>query len=97
MSYRLIATAFLIALAGPAAVVLADEPQAGSPVLVIVAPWVDAPAVVRAAGGQLIGPASAPMAALAYSPDPAFAERLAQAGAFAVRDGQRLAQICGVA
>lgn len=97
MPSRVIATAFICALAAPAAAVLADGPRAGLPVIVIVAPWVDAPTVVRAAGGQLIGPVSAPLAALAYSPDPDFAERLTEAGALAVRDGQRLALICGVA
>lgn len=96
MQFLLIAAALLITLMGPVATVLADAPSRGRPVLVLLPPWLAAPQLVQAAGGQMIG-LPAPFAAVAYSDDPDFPDRLIRAGALAVRDGQRLASICGVA
>lgn len=95
MQFLLIAAALLITLVGPVATVLADAPSRG-PVLVLLPPWLAAPQLVQAAGGQMIG-LPAPFTAVAYSDDPDFPDRLIRAGALAVRDGQRLASICGVA
>ena len=97
MQSVLIATTLSVTLMTPLAVALADAPHEGRPVLVLLSPWADADAVVRSAGGQVIGPLSAPFATLAYSQDPDFAAKLRAAGAFAVRDGQQLAKLCGVA
>ena len=47
-------------------------------------------------GGLMItGFGSAPLGVLAYSDDPAFADNLRAAGAWAVLDGRRIAALCG--
>lgn len=97
MQSVLIATTLSVTLLSPLAVALAGAPQDGRPVLVLLSPWTDADTIVRSAGGQIIGPLSAPFATLAYSQEPDFAARLRAAGAVAVRDGQQLAKLCGVA
>ncbi|MDJ0820979.1 MAG: hypothetical protein QNJ09_04095 [Paracoccaceae bacterium] len=78
-------------LLGPA------EPMPGRPVLVIAPPWGgDASAIVTAAGGQLIGPVQAPLAALALFDGAVPVEDMRLGGAWGVRDGAVIARICGV-
>ncbi len=72
------------------------DPQPGLPVLVILAPWADPDTIISRAGGQRIGPLTAPFAALAHSEDPSFAAHLQTLGVWAVRDASRLTQMCGV-
>lgn len=97
MHSLLLAAALLVTLTAPVAVVLADAPHRSDPVLIIAPSSASAQAIVRAAGGQVIGPFSAPFASLAYSDDPDFVENLYRSGAWAVRGGQRLVALCGVA
>ena len=95
MNVLLTFLALTMALLLPGALVLGLPPQPGAPVLVVLPPWVDAPVSVSRAGGQIIGPEIAPFATLAISDNPAFATLLHQQGAWAVRDGSRLDQLCG--
>ena len=96
MNVFLILSAMTVTLLAPIFIALAFPPQAGLPMLVVMPPWADAPLSVTRAGGQIIGPAIAPFAALAVSDNPSFAALLHQQGAWAVRDGTRLEQLCGV-
>lgn len=95
MNVFLTLSALTVALLAPALIALGLPPRAGFPVLVVMPPWADAPLSVSRAGGQIIGPAIAPFAALAISDNPSFATLLHQSGAWAVRDGTRLEQLCG--
>ncbi|MCH2165305.1 MAG: hypothetical protein MK098_11720 [Marinovum sp.] len=80
-------------LAGPIlALAHAPAPSQNNPILVI-AP--DAADVIAAAGGQVIGPTTAPLAALATG-DAGFADRLNASSAWLVTDGQWVAELCGV-
>lgn len=66
-------------------------------VLVIAPPWgPGAPALVIQAGGRQIGPASAAFGTFATFEGPAPVARLRALGAWATRDAQALATICGV-
>ena len=83
----------VIALMGPIMTIAkTPAPGAGDLMLVIAQ---DATKVVLTAGGQLIGPTQAPLAALATG-DEGLTARLYASGAWVVADGQWLAQICGV-
>jgi hypothetical protein len=83
---------------GPPALGLLGVPVAtDSPRLVVFAPWQDGVALVQQAGGQPVGPLRAPMGILAYAPDtPGFDTRLRQQGAWAIVNGDVLAQLCGL-
>ncbi|MFY0635953.1 MAG: hypothetical protein JXQ91_19240 [Vannielia sp.] len=82
-------------LTAPAAVLLGTPPGEG-PVLVIVPPWSDAPAVLAASGGRPLGPVRAPFAVLAAFPSPESATQARAHGAWAVLGGAALAALCGV-
>lgn len=98
MKRFLIAGLFVLAaVSGPAIALVSAPPAEGALILVIAPPWVDVNDVVAAAQGELIGPTVAPMAAMAISAEPGFSERLADAGAWAMRDATAIATICGIA
>ncbi len=83
----------LCALAGPAVMLASAGPaDAMRPVLVI-AP--DAANIVSNANGQLVSPATAPLAALATG-SPEFMSEIYMSSAWLVIDGQWLANLCGV-
>jgi hypothetical protein len=90
------ATLTLAALAGPVLAVTAAPPAPGRPVLVVVAPWSDGAAIVRAAGGRPVGPSVARLGLLATSDRRDFTVALRRAGALAVTDGATIATLCGV-
>lgn len=90
----LIALGLIVAL-GLEATAFILQPQAVStgPLVVVSLPWGQDPAlIVAAAGGQVIGPARAPLAVVAMG---ATAEALNHAGAFAVLDGTAASFLCG--
>lgn len=95
MKHALFASALLMALLTPLAGLLAYPPQVGAPVLVLVLPWQNPTDIIKRAGGQQIGPQSARFAALGQSTNPDFTQNLLSAGSWSVRDGTRLAQLCG--
>jgi len=66
----------------------------GAPVLVVIAPWKNAEAIVAEAGGRVIGFDRAVFAVVGQSDSPEFAERLLLLGAWLVRDGSRLSWLC---
>lgn len=81
----------LAALSGPLSVLAtAERGTVGAPVIVIA--W-DAPALIAAAGGRLIGPVSAPLASLAEV-DAAALTHLEGSAAFAVLDAGFLDFLC---
>ncbi|WP_136443482.1 hypothetical protein [Pacificoceanicola onchidii] len=68
---------------------------AGTPVLVLAAPWgVGAAHIAEQGGGAVIGPSQTVFGALATFDDPDPRARLKRLGAWAVRDGQFLAMFC---
>lgn len=82
-------------LAGPAIVVASAPVRPDGPLLVI-SGWGDrAERIVDTAGGQVYGPVRASLGILATSSNPAFADNLRAAGAWAVLDGSRIAALCG--
>jgi hypothetical protein len=95
MNLLLTLSALTVAVILPGLTILGTPPRTGYPMLVVMPPWLDAPLSVTRAGGQIIGPEIAPFATLAISNDPSFASLLHQQGAWAVRDGSRLDQLCG--
>ena len=94
MRLRLLVFPVLCLAAAPMAV-LSAPPGAEGPFLVVAPPWLEAAAIVEAAGGSVVGPAGAPLAVLAMAEVPGFQARASRAGAI-VRDGRVLAAICGV-
>lgn len=96
MNLRLATATLSLILLAPFGALMAAPPKAGTPVIVFVPPWLDADRLVALAGGQRIGPGSAPLAVLAYSDDPNFASNLRLLGAFGVRDGSVLASLCSL-
>ena len=96
MNLRLALGTLALVLLTPLGALLAAPPQVGLPVIVFVPPWLDADRLVTSAGGQLVGPDSAPLAVLAYSKNPNFPQALLLSGAFGVRDGALLARLCRV-
>lgn len=69
-----------------------QAPDADDPVLVVTLPWGDDPAeVVARAGGEAIGPVSAPLAVLASG---ATVAAFKASGAFAVLPASALSFIC---
>jgi len=91
-----IAFAFMAPLAVTPLALLGQHPPGVGPVLVLLAPWADGPALVEAAGGHIIGPARAPFALLAAWDTAGDETRALKHGAWAVLDGNALAAICGV-
>lgn len=90
----LLLTVGLVTLAGTVAVGLVprEAPQPDDPVLVVTLPWGDDPAaVVARAGGQAIGPVSAPLAVMAAG---ATAAAFKASGAFAVLPVSTLSLFC---
>ncbi|MEL7466480.1 MAG: hypothetical protein AAFN79_20570 [Pseudomonadota bacterium] len=84
----------LCAFAGPlAALAQADAPSPHAPMLVISGAAVEQ---IVDAGGEVVGPFTAPFAALAAG-DRAVIERLEAADAWLVVDAAWLAALCGVA
>ena len=96
MNFRLALATLALVLLTPLGALLAAPPQVGMPVIVFVPPWQDADRLVAVAGGQVIGPDSAPLAVLAYSDDPDFPRNLLLSGAFGVRDGSLVASLCNI-
>ena len=98
MSKTALVVLILLSLSAPPSLGLSGMRPTDAPLrLVIFAPWTDGPALVRRAGGALVGPRDAPMGALAYAEDrAAFDSRLRALGAWAVVDGTALARLCGV-
>lgn len=96
MNHRLATATLALAVLAPFGTLLAAPPKAGTPVIVIVPPWLDGDRLVASAGGQVVGPTSAPLAVLAFSDDPDFADHLLLSGALGVRDGSLLANLCGI-
>lgn len=90
------ATLTIASLAGPVLAVTAAPPTPERPVLVLVAPWQDGLAIVRAAGGRPVGPTIARLGLLATSERLDFPGALRRAGALAVADGDAIATLCGV-
>ncbi len=83
-------------LVGPIGLLAASPAVPGAVALVVAPPWAaegGADGVVRAAGGQPVGPTAAPFATLAVLQEPG-SVRLH--GAWAVFDGRFIAQICGM-
>jgi hypothetical protein len=83
-------------VAGPVVSLAAAPPPADGGIHLVVAPAGRRAQVLDAAGGHPVGPAAAPLAGLAASPHPGFAERLKKAGAWLVLDGEAVARLCGV-
>ncbi|MCU0901428.1 MAG: hypothetical protein MUC82_13170 [Cypionkella sp.] len=96
MTPALTFAAFALTLLTPFWVALSQPPRGDAPVLVVLPPWADAGAIITQAGGRVIGPEIAPFAALASSDDAQFVPRLNNLGAWAVRDGRTVSQLCGV-
>lgn len=65
------------------------------PVLVILPPWHSAQALVETAHGRIIGLTRAPFGVLAVGDRPDFISQLIDGGAWTVRDGRALAELCG--
>ena len=86
----------VVPLAGPVLAVTAAPHRPGGPVVVIIAPWQDGPAIVRAAGGRPVGPTVAHLGLLATSETLDFPRALRRAGAIAVAEGETIANLCGV-
>jgi hypothetical protein len=86
-----------LALAAAPAALLAAVPPPGDagPWLVLAAPWRDAGALVAAAGGQAVGPATAPLGLVAMAEAPGFPARAAAMGLLVI-DAGALPDFCGV-
>ncbi len=91
---RLLPFPALALAAAPAVLLAAAPPGEGGPWIVLAAPWRDAGALVAAAGGQAIGPATAPLGLLAASDVPGFPGRAAALGLL-VLDAGTVAELCG--
>ena len=92
--------AFLILLTGLSGPLLAlaasPAPEDAGLRLVVHAPWTDATALAAETRVRMVGPVSAPFGFLALSEGPSQDHQLRKYGAWAVLDGRRLAQFCGV-
>jgi len=86
---------FFVLVTGPV-LVLASAPVPGDGPLLVITRWgAHAERIIGAAGGHVYGPARAPFGTLATSDNPAFADNLRAAGAWAVIDGSHVAGLCG--
>ena len=85
-----------LCLAAPPLLAVAALPRpADGPVLALHMPWQDGAALVRRAGGTVIGPIEGALGTLAAAPDgAALGARLMSAGAWAVIDGRAAAAFC---
>jgi hypothetical protein len=91
---RLLPFPALALLAVPAALLAAAPRGEVGPWLVVAPPWRDAGALVAAAGGQAVGPTTAPFGVLAAAEAADFADRAAGLGLL-VLDAQALPFLCG--
>lgn len=82
----------LVLLGGASVLGTLPAPE-GDLLLVLVPPWAEGEEVVHMAGGQVLGPVSAPLSVFATGTTP---ERLHAAGAFWVADGRLAARLCGI-
>lgn len=89
-------TVVLMALMGPAVMVLSLPAATHGLVLVLGPPWADRDTAIEHAGGRGIGPVATPLATLAQADNPDFSARIRAAGPFLVVDGQAVASLCGV-
>lgn len=83
-------------IAAPVAVLFSTPVQEGEVVLVVASPWDNPIDIIANAGGDFIGPETAPIAAFASSEAPELEARLMRAGAWAVLSGAKLSKLCGV-
>lgn len=91
--FFLAVTLAMTALTIPMTLLMAGPATSGRPALVVAAPWAGgAAAVIARASGQEIGPYIAPLAQFAVFED---AERVREAGAWAVLDAEALLTLCG--
>jgi hypothetical protein len=96
LSLGLVVAALIAAVPVAAALGHDDRPGDGL-TLVLAPPWgPGAAAIVRQAGGVLVGPVSAPFGTLASFDGPDPRPVLYELGAWAVRDGSTLALLCGL-
>lgn len=94
-SLALYASPLFSLVIGPLIVFASAPAPAGGPLLVLTGHGAGIAQIVARAGGHVYGPVRAPLGVLAYSDDPAFADNLRAAGAWAVLDGRRIAALCG--
>jgi hypothetical protein len=92
---RLLPFPVLALAAVPAALVAPAPPGDAGPWLVLAPPWRDAAALVIAAGGREVGPATAPLGLFAAADAPGFPHRAAALGLL-VLDVRALPDFCGV-
>lgn len=91
-TYVLLAAGLATCFASAALAVIPVQAPGDGPFLVIAAPWDGGPsAVVKRAGGQLVGPETAPLAVLATD---ASADDLKVAGAWFVTSPSALPFLC---
>lgn len=91
-SFFLMVVGFATCVASAAIAVIPTGGPGTGPYLVIAAPWNGGPAaVVRSAGGQIVGPQTAPLAVMATD---ASVEALAAAGAWIVTTPSALPFLC---
>ncbi|MEM7530099.1 MAG: hypothetical protein AAF416_21010 [Pseudomonadota bacterium] len=89
------AAVLTIALGAPLAFAFAGlAPRPGEPMVVLAAPWADAARLALGAGGGLIAPGRLPAAALVWSENPSFADRLYDEGAWLVLDTDLSGILC---
>ncbi|TKD15509.1 hypothetical protein FBT96_16275 [Rhodobacter capsulatus] len=79
----------------PAATLLDAKASGAGPWVMVVPPWRSADLVAAQAGARLIGPTGAPLGHMVAATDPTAAQRLAEAGAWAVLDAASVARFCG--
>ncbi|MEL7470727.1 MAG: hypothetical protein AAFN27_19910 [Pseudomonadota bacterium] len=85
----------VIASIGPATIALArQEPIAGEPMIVIVAPWQHALRVAARANGRFVAQGRVDSIALVWSANPAFTDSLYQHGAWLVLNSDLSSILC---
>ncbi|WP_158585635.1 hypothetical protein [Pseudooceanicola sediminis] len=89
-------TILVMAVMGPAVMVLSLPAASHGLVLVLGPPWADRARAIEGAGGRGIGPVTTIVASLAQADNPDFGSRMRAAGPFLVVDGQAVASLCGV-
>ena len=90
------AIAVIPVISGIADAVLGSPPTPDAPVLVVIAPWTSAEAVLTGSGGMILDGGEALVGFIAVGPGEAFISHLSDMGALAVLDGAALAALCGV-
>lgn len=81
---------------GPVIALTSAKPTPAEIMLVVAAPGTNTAALIEYSGGRAIGPDASVLGALAIADSEAFVERLKANGAWLVRDGTLIAQLCGV-